>query len=177
MRSTAMLSVLWALCLFAFGCGDDDDSGIADLAKARDLSLLPADDLSQPPDLTVPADLTAVEDLVSPPDLTGPRDMAMAQEVEVMVGPNFSLTFAPQVVNIKVGQTVRWTWASGSHNVVSGKNGADNAFCSPNDANCAQAALSNAGFVYRHKFNQAGSFSYFCAPHLGAGMTGTVNVN
>src|SRR4029077_21187294 len=40
---------------------------------------------------------------------------ATSQIVDVMVGPGFS--FSPDTVIISVGDTVRWTWASGGHSV------------------------------------------------------------
>ena len=57
---------------------------------------------------------------------------ATSQIVDVMVGPGF--TFDPDTVNISVGDTVRWTWASSGHSVTSGPPCfADSQFCSPND--------------------------------------------
>ena len=87
------------------------------------------------------------------------------------------LTFNPAVVNIKVGEKVRWVWTSGGHNVVSGTAcTADNKFCSPSDMSCATAATSGAGTNYEHTFTTAGTFPYFCAPPCTGGMVGTVNV-
>ena len=54
---------------------------------------------------------------------------ATSQIVDVMVGPGFS--FAPDTVNISVGDTVRWTWADNGHSVSSGPQCfADSQFCS-----------------------------------------------
>ncbi len=87
-------------------------------------------------------------------------------------------SFAPSTVTIKVGDTVRWTWGSMGHNVVSGSGGvADDKFCSPSDTSCATAPTSTTGAVYSHKFTAAGSYPYFCKPHASFGMTGTVTVN
>ena len=56
--------------------------------------------------------------------------------VDVVVGPDFRL-FDPDTVNISVGDTVRWTWASSGHSVTSGPQcAADSQFCSPNDMMC-----------------------------------------
>ena len=100
--------------------------------------------------------------------------------VTVTVGPNGNFVFDPAMVTIKAGDTVRWTWASSFHSVVSGVvvNGAnmpDGKFCSPNDMNCG-TTVSNVGTVYDHTFNTAGTYPYFCAPHGVIGMTGTVVV-
>ena len=100
---------------------------------------------------------------------------ATSQIVDVMVGPGFS--FAPDTVNISVGDTVRWTWASSGHSVSSGPQCyADSQFCSPNDMACFPGTLSNAGTVYQHTFNTPGSYSYICFVHCFLGMAGVVNV-
>ena len=44
---------------------------------------------------------------------------ANGQTVDVMVGPEVHF-FAPDTVNISVGDTVRWTWAGSGHSVTSG---------------------------------------------------------
>lgn len=103
---------------------------------------------------------------------------AINQIFDVTVAPGGSLTFSPNPVNISVGDTVRWTWASGFHSVTSGQTCiADSQFCSPNDMNCSAGTLSGPGTVYMHTFSQAGTYSYFCALHCNFGMTGTVNVS
>src|SRR6185312_12115112 len=101
---------------------------------------------------------------------------ATSQIVDVMVGPDFA--FHPDTVNISVGDTVRWTWAGSGHSVSSGPHCIpDSQFCSPNDTGCFPGTLSNAGTVYQHTFNSAGSYSYICIAHCILGMTGVVNVS
>ena len=39
----------------------------------------------------------------------------VGQIVDVTVGPNGTLTFSPDSVNISTGDTVRWTWAGNVH--------------------------------------------------------------
>lgn len=98
-------------------------------------------------------------------------------DASVTVGPGGMLTFSPGTVNIQVGETVEWNWASNNHTVTSGDGTMpDNLFCSPNNTNCATAPASNTGFKYRHTFNSTGSFDYYCRIH-GATMSGVVNVN
>jgi len=104
---------------------------------------------------------------------------ATSQTVDVAVGPNNTLTFSPNTVNISVGDTVRWTWDGSGHSVTSGNCNSCTAYgqyCSPNDMNCSLGTLSNIGTVYSHTFTAAGTYSYFCAAHCSLGMTGTVNV-
>ncbi|MDQ6860382.1 MAG: plastocyanin/azurin family copper-binding protein [Verrucomicrobiota bacterium] len=97
------------------------------------------------------------------------------QTFDVTVGPNGSLTFSPGQINVSVGDTVRWTWASNRHSVTSGISCAPSGtFCSPSDSNCN--ILSDAGAVYQHTFTQPGTYKYFCVAHCNFGMLGTVFV-
>src|SRR5215467_14781268 len=93
------------------------------------------------------------------------------QIFDVTVGPvGNELTFDPDTINIGVGDTVRWTWASNSHSVTSGTScTADGQFCSPNNTNCDAAVLNDTGFVYEFTFSQPGTYHYFCALHCFAG--------
>jgi len=97
---------------------------------------------------------------------------------DVTVGPvGNEFSFAPDTVNIRVGDTVRWTWESDFHSVTSGTScTADGQFCSPDNLNCDAGILNDTGFVYEFTFTQPGTFQYFCALHCFAGMTGVVNV-
>lgn len=106
------------------------------------------------------------------------RRPAGGQIFDVAVGPSGNkIRFVPDTLNISVGDTVRWTWGSDDHSVTSGTPcTADGQFCSPDNMNCDAGVLSNTGAVYEHTFTQAGTYSYFCALHCFAGMTGVINV-
>jgi plastocyanin len=97
---------------------------------------------------------------------------------DVTVGPlENEFTFVPDTVNIRVGDTVRWTWESDFHSVTSGTPCTENGqFCSPDNMNCEAGILNDTGFVYEFTFTQPGMYQYFCALHCFAGMTGVVNV-
>jgi plastocyanin len=97
---------------------------------------------------------------------------------DVTVGPvGNELRFVPDTINISVGDTVRWSWASNSHSVTSGTScTADGQFCSPDNMNCDAAVLNDTGFVYEFTFTQPGMYNYFCALHCLVGMTGVVTV-
>jgi plastocyanin len=85
--------------------------------------------------------------------------------------------FVPDTLNIHVGDTVRWTWASSGHFVTSGDPcTVDGQFCSPDNTSCKAGTLSDAGTVYERAFSQAGTYSYFCAAHCSIGMTGVITV-
>jgi plastocyanin len=67
--------------------------------------------------------------------------------------------------------------ASSGHSVTSGDPcTVDGQFCSPDNTNCQEGTLSNAGTVYEVTFTQAGTYFYFCAAHRLIGMTGVINV-
>ena len=106
------------------------------------------------------------------------RRLAGSQIFDVAVGPSGNkIRFVPDTLNISVGDTVRWTWESDDHSVTSGTScTADGQFCSPDNMNCDAGILSNTGAVYEHTFPQAGTYSYFCALHCFAGMTGVISV-
>lgn len=91
-------------------------------------------------------------------------DPTAAVEVDVTAAN----TFAPQALTVKVGQTVRWVWTGGSHNVVSGEN------CTEDGK--FKSGASQAGGTYEHVFETAGTFPYYCEPHCSVGMTGTITV-
>ena len=98
--------------------------------------------------------------------------------VDVTTGGGNGFQFVPDTVNISVGDTVRWTWATSGHSVTSGTcDAADSQFCSPDDMNCAAGILSNQGTIYTHTFAQAGAYHYFCDAHCTIGMNGVVNVS
>ncbi len=133
---------------------------------------------SSPPatnDLAVALDLSAAADMTTVQDMTTTGDLA---PMVVTVG-NGGNNFNPQTVTIKVGQAVKWVWASAGHNVVSGTAGTpDNKFCSPSNAATCDATgspTSAIGANYTRTFPTAGTFPYFCRPHSGV-MTGTVTV-
>jgi plastocyanin len=99
---------------------------------------------------------------------------------DVQVGGT-SFTFTPSALSICKGDTVHWVWMGGPHTVTSGTvtggaGTADNNFCNQNDTNCSANPTENAGNTYDHTFATSGAFPYFCRPHAGSGMTGTITV-
>ena len=71
-----------------------------------------------------------------------------------------------QQITIEAGDTVRWTWGSGSHNLraTSGTESFDT------------GPVIGPGHVFSYTFNQVGSTDYVCDPHQG-NMYGTVTVS
>jgi len=90
-----------------------------------------------------------------------------------------TLTFEPKVVVVHVGDTVEWHNDSLLvHTVTADPKRA----ARPEDVALPAGALPfDSGFLvpeatFRHTFQHAGSYRYFCIPHEGAGMIATVEV-
>ncbi|WP_227130897.1 plastocyanin/azurin family copper-binding protein [Halorubellus salinus] len=71
------------------------------------------------------------------------------------------------------GDTVEWVWSSGGHNVVADTTPEGSDWTGTMDA---PTAVYDAGHAYSHTFEIAGTYSYYCNPHRGSGMTGEVVV-
>lgn len=78
-------------------------------------------------------------------------------------------SFSPANITIDLGDTVRWTNSSSSHNV----NGTTSTF-SGNPESFGNSISGN--FTYEHKFLTAGTYNYRCDLHFSTGMTGTITV-
>lgn len=88
---------------------------------------------------------------------------------DVAVGAGSSgFDFDPAELTVAVGDTVVWEWtgAGGAHNVV---HDAENpAFESE--------LVTEAGHIFEHTFDEAGTYEYVCEPHITQGMVGTIIV-
>lgn len=80
-------------------------------------------------------------------------------------------TFSPSELTIEVGDTVEWTWGNGNHTVTSGTDLSD-----PDVGALFDEPLTSANTLVTYTFTEIGSQDYFCRPHVGLGMTGTVIV-
>jgi plastocyanin len=95
----------------------------------------------------------------------------VAQVVTVAADGKFR--FAPETFTVAAGETVRWEWAAGGHNVVpdTTPGGADWSG-SPG----APEELLDAGATYEYTFETPGEYEYYCSPHQGIGMVGSFTV-
>ena len=82
-----------------------------------------------------------------------------------------NLTFQPADITIQVGDTVVWTRTSGSHTVTNGTGAAD-----PGAGTLFDAPLNASNLTFQFTFNTPGLVPYFCRPHEGFGMKGTITV-
>lgn len=85
--------------------------------------------------------------------------------VKVHVVTMEGMKFNPKVLEIKVGETIRWVNQSNSaHNVIA------------NDKSFESRMLTAKGDVFEHTFRTTGVFPYFCQPHKIMGMKGQIIV-
>ena len=93
---------------------------------------------------------------------------AAVQDYEVnMVSDSGLLAYQPATVTIKQGDTVTWVNNKmAPHNVI---------FDGKPELSHKQLTFS-PGESYSTTFDEPGEYSYYCAPHRGAGMVGKVIV-
>jgi plastocyanin len=100
----------------------------------------------------------------------------------VAAGPDGRFVFAPEEVEVSVGDTVVWEFKSPNHNVsavpqdseeVSIPSGAT-PFASYESGNLY--SVVDEGGTYEHTFETPGEYTYVCIPHVASGMVGTVTV-
>ncbi len=88
--------------------------------------------------------------------------------IHTIEATNFA--YAPAKLTIKVGDTVKWTFAEGTHTVTSGKNcSADGKF---------DSKVKTSPSTYTQTFDSEGTFDYFCdyREHCTMGQVGVIDV-
>ncbi|HSK18293.1 MAG TPA: plastocyanin/azurin family copper-binding protein [Longimicrobiales bacterium] len=98
---------------------------------------------------------------------------------DVTIDMTSQLTFAPAAAQARVGQTVVWeNESSMAHTVTADPALAGNPASVSLPAGAAPFAspLIGAGASFSHTFTVPGTYRYFCQPHEGAGMIGTIVV-
>lgn len=91
----------------------------------------------------------------------------------VEVGPGGSYAYEPQEVTVGVGETVTWTWDSRNHNIVVAEQ-PEGASWSGTDGD--RSTAYDPPHTYEFAFDTPGTYEYYCQPHEGLGMAGTVVV-
>lgn len=109
-------------------------------------------------------------------DGEGPSDF-----VEVTAGPQGAWRFEPEEVEVTVGGTVEWAFASAGHNVTSHPD-AHNKCENPEGAEPFKSyegdnhfSVNEEGSTFSHTFETPGEYTYVCVPHATQ-MVGTVTV-
>jgi plastocyanin len=78
--------------------------------------------------------------------------------------------FSPRSVTISAGDSVTWRWeGSNSHTVTHGTD--------PGNLGGLFNEGPKSSGTFGYRFDNAGTYRYFCLPHFSAGMTGSITVN
>jgi plastocyanin len=92
---------------------------------------------------------------------------------------HFGISFSPQDVTIQLGDTVQWVHSGGGHTVSEGTDGVVNgneAFHSSLDSGTPIFSVTfDAAFLAANP-RPLNVYDYFCEPHFGFNMVGTVTV-
>ena len=128
----------------------------------------PDEETTTPGTLTESATPT---DGATPAPTATPTESDVAQVVRVAA--DSELTFAPESFAVATGETVRWVWEGGGHNVVpdSTPSGSD-----WEGTPGGSGDTYDEGYEYSHTFEVAGEYEYYCAPHRSLGMEGSFTV-
>ena len=105
-------------------------------------------------------------------------------DADVIVAPDGESIFQPDELTVPVGETVRWGFAEGGHNVSCRPEDASEVVL-PSDAepfatygpdDDPDVTLVQRGETYEHTFEMTGEYTYVCIPHADSGMMGTIRV-
>ena len=105
-------------------------------------------------------------------------------DADVVAAPDGEFVFQPDELTVSVGETVRWGFAKGGHNVSCRPDDASKVVL-PSDAepfatygpdDDPDVTLVQGGETYEHTFEVAGEYTYVCIPHADSGMVGTIRV-
>ena len=110
---------------------------------------------------------------------SGPAYSASSSDVAATVGMTTTLNFDPEEITIQVGDTVEWRNKSlFTHTVTADKSLAKQPgkVRLPTGADPFNSGDIAPGEVFRHQFQVAGRYDYFCIPHEGRNMRGSVIV-
>lgn len=83
------------------------------------------------------------------------------------VEANGNLEFSPSTLTIDAGTQVRWVNVSTVLHTVT----------PDGHSEWTTATIADNGDTFIHTFDTPGTYQYFCQPHVGQGMTGTITVN
>ena len=185
-RRTYLMTGLAAVSLGVAGCsgGDETTDGDGTTADGADPTETPDevtaptttdDSTPEPTDEPTPepTDEPTPEPTAEPTDTATPEPTPESVAQVVTVAADGQLQFAPESFTISAGDTVRWEWAAGGHNVVPDETPAESDWSgSPG----APGETLSGGDTYEYTFDVAGEYSYYCNPHRSAGMDASFTV-
>lgn len=99
-------------------------------------------------------------------------DTTAEADLVVEVAPD-GFQFAPSSFEIESGDTVRWVWRAGGHNLrVRSEPDGSSWDGTPGSA----SDTYGEGYEHVHTFEAPGDYEYFCAPHQTLGLEGRFTV-
>ncbi len=96
------------------------------------------------------------------PDMSMATDAASSSLTVKVRGE--TLSFMPELLKVKVGDTVTWVWEANGHSVRSGGSGGTLATDCQADGKF-QSGTKNTGDTFTHTFTAVGNYGYHCAVH------------
>jgi plastocyanin len=91
-----------------------------------------------------------------------------AWAVDVTMGSNGNLVFEPSDISIKAGDTIHF---------VNGMLPPHNIIVEGREDLSRESLMFSPGESQDITFSDAGDYEFYCAPHKGAGMVGTIHVD
>jgi plastocyanin len=166
--------LLTSLCVALAGCSDSEteaDGADGEGGEADPTDTATATEATENTTTTATPTATEAGTATSTATETEAATPTAAQTVTVAADGKFR--FAPESFEIAAGETVRWVWRGGGHNVVaeSTPDGADWSGTpgAPDDR-------YDSGYEYERAFDVTGTYEYYCAPHRSLGMVGSFTV-
>lgn len=84
-----------------------------------------------------------------------------------------NFAFSPSTISANVGDTIRWTWISGSHTTTCDGSALTSR---PPGAAPWSASINSTSPLFMYRITVAGTYNYKCIPHGAGGMVGVINV-
>jgi len=88
----------------------------------------------------------------------------------IQVGPNNTFTFSPSSLTFPLGDTIEWSWSTGTHTTTSDAAGI------PVGATAWDQPINASSTTYMYKPAVTGVYNYHCTFHQGLGMIGNFTV-
>lgn len=109
------------------------------------------------------------------------EDGGIPDNVDVVAGPDGAWRFEPEEIEVTVGETIVWYFASRGHNVTSHPD-ADPKCENPEGAEPFKSyegdnhgSINEEGSTFSHTFETPGEYTYVCVPH-STEMVGYITV-
>lgn len=100
-------------------------------------------------------------------------------EASTVVKMGDDMKYNPETITVAKGATVEWqNTGTSPHTVTCDPSKAVNKanVALPSGAQAFDSGMLNAGATWKHTFDVAGDYTYFCIPHESMGMVGHVKV-